>query len=411
METPTKPDVSVSQHTRSSRQFFAYSVHDSETMKQGKRHAKEDLSYFVAKNTNSVKEWFQANAKAKVQSACNSAQKDESVEELRKDHVLHFTPSECRDVFEMFIDQNFHQDVLQSLCPLFQLFCTSHALTSLINFRFVYDVLKVVDGDAEPLVKLRQEIPELCKVVETARACNEFDKVAPLLDYLCTVILNVHATDTESAEPDAVLDVYNPELQGRAYYFTPHGGRIRDLPSYSLTSSKGKTDTVDKEYRCQKFYPEVAKEGTTYLFLWFDPIHGHCYGFHIVVNSEGRKDPFSSLYMYAEKPPSEVFYDFSCQLEEYCLNREPHFWRDCRFFHDIFHGFCHKCPFVYNSKRIPALDQGINSEICEQFNAYIKKIKFSARSMNQSHFVFYLQFFIHQWNEKRERIWFVIKQP
>ena len=218
---------------------------------------------------------------------------------------------------------------------------------------------------------------------------------------LGTVILNVHATDTESAEQDAVLEVYNPELQGRSYYFTPHGGRIRDLPSYSLTSSKGKTETVNKEYRCQIFYPEVAKERTTYLFLWFDPIHGHYYGFHIVVNSEGRKDPFSSLYMYAEKPPSEVFYDFSCQLEEYCLNREPHFWRDCKFFHDIFQGFCYKWPFVYNSKRIPALDQGINSEICEQYNAYIKKIKFSARSMNQSHFVFYLQFFRHQWNEKK----------
>ena len=56
------------------------------------------------------------------------------------------------------------------------------------------------------------------------------------------------------------------------------------------------------------------------------------------------------------------------------------------------------------SRRVPSLDVGINSEICEQFNSYIQKIKYSARSMNQSHFMFYLQFFIHSWNvQKRHK--------
>jgi hypothetical protein len=40
-------------------------------------------------------------------------------------------------------------------------------------------------------------------------------------------------------------------------------------------------------------------------------------------------------------------------------------------------------------------------KVCEQFNSYIQKIKYSARSMNQSHFIFYLQFFINYWNEKK----------
>jgi len=41
--------------------------------------------------------------------------------------------------------------------------------------------------------------------------------------------------------------------------------------------------------------------------------------------SEGRKDPFASALLYMENPPNEVFYDFSCQLEKYALNREPMF--------------------------------------------------------------------------------------
>ena len=118
----------------------------------------------------------------------------------------------------------------------------------------------------------------------------------------------------------------------------------------------------------------------------------------------GRKDPASSAYLYMPSAPREVYYDFSCQLEEYCLNREPKFWRESRFHHDIFHGFSHQCGIVYNSKRIPSLQKGINSEICEQFNSFLQKMKYSARSMNKSHFLFFLQFFIHKWNDKKQKV-------
>ena len=208
-----------------------------------------------------------------------------------------------------------------------------------------------------------------------------------------------HSNDREIPDSSSILLHYNPKLQGCAYYFTSHGGRmIRDLPSYDIAKTKPNI------HDCCKSFPEAARSGTTYLFLWFDPLHGHCYGFHIITMSEVRKDPFASAFLYMETPPNEVFYDFSCQLEEYALNREPMFWRGCRFYHDIFHGFSHKCPCVYMSRRVPSLDVGINSEICEQFNSYIQKIKYTARSMNQSHFMFYLQFFIHRWNvQKRHK--------
>ena len=93
----------------------------------------------------------------------------------------------------------------------------------------------------------------------------------------------------------------------------------------------------------------------------------------LITMREGRKDPFASALLYMETPPNEVLYDFSCQLEEYALNREPMFWRGCKFYHDIFHGFSHKCPFVYMSCQVLSLDVGINSEICEQFNSYNQK--------------------------------------
>ena len=85
-------------------------------------------------------------------------------------------------------------------------------------------------------------------------------KQLSLLHYVCIAILNTHATDNLSALPGAVIETYNHEIQGRAYYSTPHGGRLRNLPTYKLSGSK---DVRDKNYMWKTFYPEVAWEGTT----------------------------------------------------------------------------------------------------------------------------------------------------
>ena len=74
---------------------------------------------------------------------------------------------------------------------------------------------------------------------------------------------------------------------------------------------------------CRKNFPIVSYSGFGYVFLWFCPMHGHCYGFHLISGGEGRKDPFSSLFKYLPTGLADIFYDFVCQLSEYCLDREP----------------------------------------------------------------------------------------
>ena len=85
------------------------------------------------------------------------------------------------------------------------------------------------------------------------------------------------------------------------------------------------------------------------LFLCFCSIYGHCYGFHLIAGGEGRKHPFSSLVEYSSTAPAEFFYDFACQLSEYCLNREPQYFLNTRFWHDLFHGITHKCGKCFKS--------------------------------------------------------------
>ena len=102
---------------------------------------------------------------------------------------------------------------------------------------------------------------------------------------------------------------------------------------------------------------------------------------------------------------SDVFYDFACNLQEYCLNRESGYYNSVRFFfHDIFHSYAHKCSSAFKSTRVQGFET-VNSEICEQFNSFLRCIKRSARQMSQTHFCFYLQCFLHEWNRSKKTVY------
>ena len=107
---------------------------------------------------------------------------------------------------------------------------------------------------------------------------------------------------------------------------------------------------------------ESQKRDVSYLFLWFCPRHGHCYGFHIIPGVEDRKDPAASLYTHIEKAPDVITYDFCCGLSEYVHNREIGFFKNTRFFHDVFHSYTHKCTPAFRCNKAIGFD-GVNSSI------------------------------------------------
>lgn len=72
-----------------------------------------------------------------------------------------------------------------------------------------------------------------------------------------------------------------------------------------------------------------------------------------------------------ESAPEEIFYDFACYLCEYTLNRENGFYT--RMFHDVLHGFSHRCGKTYQSSRLVSFDS-VNSEVCEHFNTFMQCI-------------------------------------
>lgn len=222
------------------------------------------------------------------------------------------------------------------------------------------------------------------------------DFALSMIQCLIDFMLSIETVPAEPPTPIALS--YNPPRTGTAYYFTRTGEKLREARYFAIDKENAKDNPVS--WTCSKNYPAISSKGNTVLFLFFCPLHGHCFGFHIVDGSEGRKDAACALYTHLEHSPEIVFYDFACQLEEYCLNRESGFFSSTRFYHDAFHGYGHKCPSAYSSASMTGKKK-YNESICEQFNSFLQNIKQSAKHMNQTNFIFHVQFMIDIWNERK----------
>ena len=288
---------------------------------------------------------------------------------------------------------NFSAELKKKASKFLKLPLKREPVSSVIPYRYIADCItclkSFMDGDYSKFLTIFEFAPELAEFLHEAKPYSYFDDCCRFVQYLCNFVLKVHENDHDTDSASPILNSYNPE-SGCAYYFTEHGNKLRLLPGYSK-DSKPKED-------CRKKFIEPRSNNWSYLFLFFCPIHGHCYGYHIIDGAEGRKDPFSSIYCYMENAPAEIYYDFAFSLYEYSLNREPAFWRNTRFWHDIFHSYGHLCGDNYKSTRIRNLNH-LDTSICEQFNPFVRCFKYMATHLTQSHFTFFLQFFIAIWNK------------
>jgi hypothetical protein len=134
--------------------------------------------------------------------------------------------------------------------------------------------------------------------------------------------------------------------------------------------------------------------------------HLFCLGFHQMPRSEGRNDVFSPLYIYFDKAPDVVVYDFACQLSTYCLVREPEFFKDTCFAIDELHAKGHvKCSpasFMSNYMQTRGTYHNINTSAAECSNKGLNRIRKSVSYMNQKHAILFAYAYLSVWNRQRE---------
>lgn len=230
--------------------------------------------------------------------------------------------------------------------------------------------------------------------------------VLDLVKYLIQRVQELCALSITPEPPCPLPSTYNPPKNGRFYYFSETGEQLRQprLFAKDMKKKKKKSSTYDDVpdgKHCHKTYGKVRKGSPSYIFFFFCPKHGHCYGGHIIDGKEGRKDPSCALYTHLSTAPKVLVYDFACSMEEYSLNRESGYWMNTRIFHDVFHGCTHICSPMFKVRKAEYNFTMENTSICEQFNAYIKRIKPSGEHMTQQNFVFYVQYFLHLWNKRK----------
>ena len=292
--------------------------------------------------------------------------------------------------------------IRQASAKLLLMLLSEAAVTATVPFRHQQHLadtchqLQLGQPATKELSEMMAYAPEISVLLREAYVNQEVIDCCDFIMYLISFSHHIHSSDHEVPPPCQMSGTYNPP-SGVAYYFTDQGAQVRHLPRFRLKSKTKQNEEVSTT--CSKKYPCVIYGGYTNLFLWFCACHGHCYGFHIINGSEGRKDPFCSLFKYMMDVPQDVYYDFACGLQEYCLNRAPQFFKRTRFFHDVFHGFTHKCGPSFKSSRLTG--HRINTEICEQFNSFIQCIKYTGTHLSKEHFCFFLQFFIFIWNENK----------
>ncbi|XP_033731140.1 uncharacterized protein LOC117320740 [Pecten maximus] len=156
---------------------------------------------------------------------------------------------------------------------------------------------------------------------------------------------------------------------------------------------------------CREDYDKCAKDSSRHphllpgIFTVFCE-HGLCYGFQIMENNESPNVPFTFIRTRFLTAPSVIIYDNACNLHAYCLNRDPLFIKDTIFAVDNLHWRNHKsCSKVYHAKNLPAL-LGINTQMVEQSNAKLRKLKSQLSYMNHANFMNHLIFFLWHCNKK-----------
>jgi len=252
---PAKPKTSPV-HRRSDRMFFKFPHTAPANLKKDHHLARDDMHYFVCQHSGAVYKGKHA---------------DRTVDD-RVAHLLHHSPPLTRDIIAAFIRGEIESPLLEPLVAVFTLCASEAPLSSLINHRFLQQMkeivqhvqtedmgyinfnfgdlryeLQVQDGNIDQLDfrSLKDELPEIYSLYCAAFNCDQILDVNNLVKYIIDSIQAIHNSDHDLGEGDNIVQIYNPERLGRAFYFNrlmiPHTSRMVCPATWTGTSGRYST--------------------------------------------------------------------------------------------------------------------------------------------------------------------------
>ncbi|XP_077986107.1 uncharacterized protein LOC144440592 [Glandiceps talaboti] len=135
--------------------------------------------------------------------------------------------------------------------------------------------------------------------------------------------------------------------------------------------------------------------------------HKVCLGFEVMKQHESPATPFKIIKQRFQRAPRIIVYDNGCKLHQYCLNREPEFFKHTIFLVDRLHWCNHTgCSSGYNMNVYKNSEvRTLNSQICEQTNAVIARIRSQLAYMLPDNFILHTAIFLSMANNKTKSQW------
>lgn len=170
-------------------------------------------------------------------------------------------------------------------------------------------------------------------------------------------------------------DADDPSKCGHRYFMgmEPHNHRTKWNMPRTMHARNKQDQEVSVEGCHKQRFSWIGRRRRTALWVWTCMDHQHVVGFHVIPRAEGNRDAVFSLYRAKEAAPESLFVDFACSTEEVANNYLPVFFRNTKFYHDLFHGVVHKCSYRFCSGRMP-LYAHFNTSIMEQVNSFLHKM-------------------------------------
>ncbi|KAL5009419.1 hypothetical protein ScPMuIL_015000 [Solemya velum] len=129
---------------------------------------------------------------------------------------------------------------------------------------------------------------------------------------------------------------------------------------------------------------------------------GVCYGFQVMQTNESPDVPFTIFRTRFKTAPKYIIYDNACKLHSYCISRDPQFFKDTEFYVDRLHWENHtSCSYGYNLSLYPQFNS-VNSQLSEQSNAGLKRIKDQLSYMTANNFLSHCTFYL--WNKNMGKL-------
>jgi hypothetical protein len=121
----------------------------------------------------------------------------------------------------------------------------------------------------------------------------------------------------------------------------------------------------------------------------------------MITQPESPETIFSLLYGRFPHADRLAAYDNGCKLGEYCLNREPHYFKRTIIVSDVAHHRGHIGCTRGHSIGSYWWAAATNSEACEQGNSSTAKVRTQTAFMTIEHFTLYMRFYISAFNVRK----------